>query len=447
MKKFLLGFLLSLGLASALPGAAADLPSIGFTTSRAAFENGDSIAVQEVRASSANLTPGVTFLVRGTYTLSSRDSAILSISLTTTEPVGVPSQSTARRQISRGTGTFEMEYTIQFAGTVYLALTPATGGGNSFGRIYVGGIEDPAPRPSTPTTPPPPSIPPAPPVNTAGLSPVPFVTSRSQFSAGDGITLQQVLASSPRLESGDRVLVRGNYTLQSRASALLMLSLTRNAPGSWDAVSPSSRINITAAGSGTFELAYEIKQPGSLHVSFYGTGTDGNSFGGVYFAPPTAVSAAAAVAVTHPAANTGRFGNLAVRSNVSAGDGALIAGLTVTEQERYVLIRGIGPSLAAFGVGNVLRKPVLTVYNASGEPIASASAWSTAFTGDRRTGIELLMSSVGAFPLTAGSEDTVLNLRLTPGNYTMSISTGDGQPGAALLEVYASSTFSLPAAP
>ena len=64
---------------------------------------------------------------------------------------------------------------------------------------------------------------------------------------------------------------------------------------------------------------------------------------------------------------------------------------------------------------------------------------------DRRTGIEMLARSVGAFPLSAGSDDAVLNIRLTPGSYTVTLSTGDGQPGAGLLEVYASSTYSLPA--
>lgn len=110
-------------------------------------------------------------------------------------------------------------------------------------------------------------------------------------------------------------------------------------------------------------------------------------------------------------------------------------------------IRGVGPSLTALGVAGALRKPILTVYDAAGAVIASAGSWSAAFTGDRRTGIEMVMRSVGAFPLTAGSEDAVLNLRLVPGNYTMSVATGDGQPGVALLEVYASSTYTLPTAP
>lgn len=444
MKKLLLGLVLPPILASFLHGAAA-LSSIPFSTSQAQFAPGDSITVQEVLASSPNLGLGDSFIVRGTYTLQSQSSAIMGISLTTREPVGVPSQATARKEVAGGTGTFEMQYTVQFEGTIYIAFTP-TAGGSSFGRIYVSGAQGAGPGSTSPT---PPVV--APPtvvvssIDTTGVVAVPFTTSHAQFVGGDAITIQQVLATSPRLEPGDVVLVRGQYALQSAAQATLMISLTVNAPGYTERVSPSSR--QTVSGTGTFEVAYEIKQPGSLHVSFYPTGS-GSSFGGVYFAPPggtTSNANSAVVAVNNPAANSGKLGNLAVRSMVSAGEGTLVAGVTVTDQERYVLIRGVGPSLTALGVGGALRKPVLTVYNSSGDVIASAASWSAAFTGDRRAGIEMLSRSVGAFPLTSGSEDAVLNLRLTPGGYTVSVSTGDGQPGVALLEIYASSTYSLPA--
>jgi hypothetical protein len=245
------------------------------------------------------------------------------------------------------------------------------------------------------------------------------------------------------MDPGDSVVVRGQFNLQSRAQATVMVSLTVNAPGVSTPVAPSAYVDVNA-GSGTFELAYEITQPGSLHVTFYPY-EGGNSFGGVYFAPPGGSTFnSAAVAISSPADNTGKFGNLSVRSQVTSGAGALIAGIVVTEQQRYVLIRGVGPSLGAFGVTGALRKPVLTVYNANGDVVATAGAWGAAFTGDRRLGIEMLSRSVGAFPLTAGSDDAVLNLRLTPGSYTVGLSTGDGQAGTGLLEVYASATYTLP---
>ncbi len=86
---------------------------------------------------------------------------------------------------------------------------------------------------------------------------VPFFTTQSKFAGGDFITIQEVLATSPYLQPGDTVLVRGQYTLQSSAQALLMISLTANAPGFRESVAPNSRKDIVA-GSGTFELAYAV---------------------------------------------------------------------------------------------------------------------------------------------------------------------------------------------
>ena len=441
MKKTLLGLFFPFLFASLLHALPAGVVSIPFTTSQAQFLAGDAITIQEVFASSANLAPGDTVVVRGTYTLASRASAVLQVQLTSSGPGN--SYSPPRLNITAGSGTFELEHVIQQVGTLHVTFYPSASG-SSFGGIYFASAASTG-QPTTPTNPTTTPVG-ATPISTAGLSSVPFATSQVKFESGDSITIQDVLASSPRLEPGDTVVVRGQYVLQSRSQALLMISLTTNAPGATEPISANARKTIDA-GAGTFELAYEIKQPGALHVTFYPAGS-GSSFGGVYFAPPGAGGAAGtSVAINNPPANTGKLANLSVRSLVGPGEGALVAGMTVTDQERYVVIRAIGPSLGAFGVAGVLRKPLLTVYNAGGDVIASAGSWSTAFTGNQRTGIQMVMSSVGAFPLTVGADDAVLNLRFVPGGYTVMVTTGDGQPGVALLEIYASSTYSLPPSP
>ncbi len=109
MKKLILSLLLPFALVSFVRGATPGLSSILFSTSQAQFVGGDSINIQEVLASSSNLGVGDTFVVRGTYTLQSQGAANMSISLSTTTPVGVPNQATAQRQVTAGTGTFEME--------------------------------------------------------------------------------------------------------------------------------------------------------------------------------------------------------------------------------------------------------------------------------------------------------------------------------------------------
>jgi hypothetical protein len=353
-----------------------------------------------------------------------------------------------------------LECDFRYAGTLHVTFYAATSPGNSFGGVYFAAAQGSTTPTTPPITTPPTTTPPTsiPPINTSELTVVPFATSRNQFETGDSITIQQVLSSSSGMQPGDTVVVRGEYHLQSRATALLMISLTVNAPGVTETVVSTSRKDI-AAGSGTFELAYEVRQPGSLHLSFYPLGVSGSSFGGIYFAPPQVPGSttnptnpmspisAARPTLTYPTTNTGRLGNLSIRSVVGVGENTLVAGVTVTDQERYVLIRGVGPTLSQFGVTNFLKKPLIAVYKATGELVASGGSWSSAFTGDRRTGIDLLTASVGGFALTAGSDDAVIHLRLVPGGYTVVISSGDGSSGVALLEVYASPTYSLPVAP
>lgn len=442
MRNHLLGLLLVLALVPWLRALPAGASPLAFTTSQVQFAAGDNITIREVLATSSSLTPGTTVVVRGSYTLGSRSDARLMVSLTASGPAA-PTSPASWTDVAAGSGNFELEFAITLNGTLHVTFYGRTGNGASFGGLYFAAASGGT------VTPPPAVTPPAtvtPPISTAGLSSVPFSTSRAAFAAGDLITLTEVLASSPRLEPGDTVVVRGTYQLQSRSQAMLAISLTTNAPGVTESMAATARKTVDA-GNGTFELAYEVRQPGALHVTFYPSGAGGSSFGGVYFAPPAGTPTAAtgnAVAILNPNANTGRLGNLSIRSLVGPGDGALIAGISVTDQERYVVIRGVGPSLTAFGLSGVLNKPVLSVYSAAGDLIATTGSWSAAYTGNQRSGIQMLMSSVGAFPLQVGADDAVLNLRLVPGGYTVQVTTGDGQSGVAMLEIYASATYSLP---
>jgi hypothetical protein len=439
MKKNALRLFLSVAVASLLHALPAGVTGISFTTAQAQFAAGDNITIQEVFATSANLAAGDTVVVRGTYALQSQSAASLAVQVTA--PAGSGSQpgaAAAQKSISAGSGTFELQIDLRVTGSLHVTFYSTTTG-SAFGGIYF--ASSGVGTPTTPATP----VVTTPPINTAGVAAVAFATSRAQFDAGDAITIREVLATSPRMEPGDTVLVRGDYRLQSRDKAMLLLTLSANAPGFVETTSSSSRQDI-GFGSGTFELAYEIKQPGALHVSLYPGGVSGSVFGGVYFAPPGATTATSP-AVVNPSANLGRLGNLSIRSLVGTGDNTLVAGVTVTDQERYVLIRGVGPTLGVFGVNGVLRKPLLSVYKANGELMASTGSWSTSYTATQRAGLAMLSQSVGAFALNAGSDDAVLHLRLVPGGYTIVVSSGDGQTGVALIEAYASSTFTLPAPP
>jgi len=145
--------------------------------------------------------------------------------------------------------------------------------------------------------------------------------------------------------------------------------------------------------------------------------------------------------IRNPSTNIGKFTNISTRGFVSVDEGPLVAGFVVTEQERYTLIRAVGPSLAAFGITNYLRKPQITLYDSNGKAIISIGSWTSSLSRDDRSGVAALAREVIAFPLLNLSDDAILHQKLAPGAYTVVITSTDGQSGVALVEVYASPTY------
>jgi hypothetical protein len=137
---------------------------------------------------------------------------------------------------------------------------------------------------------------------------------------------------------------------------------------------------------------------------------------------------------TIPGANSGpRLLNLSVRGEILPGNDSLIAGFVLTgTQPRRILLRAIGPGLAPFGVARALSDPVLALYRGQSQLAAnddweiSRSAAAMAVTGQR----------LKAFALPSASLDAALLLTLAPGAYTVNVSSADGSPGVALVEVY-----------
>jgi len=120
-----------------------------------------------------------------------------------------------------------------------------------------------------------------------------------------------------------------------------------------------------------------------------------------------------------------RLVNLSTRTLAATGEATLITGFVVAGGSRDVLVRGIGPGLAAFHVPDPLSDPFLTLF-AGPSPIASNDDWSG---DDGRT--------LGAFALAAGSADAVLRRTLAPGGYTAQVTPAAGtSPGEALDEIY-----------
>lgn len=129
--------------------------------------------------------------------------------------------------------------------------------------------------------------------------------------------------------------------------------------------------------------------------------------------------------------------NISTRGLVGLGGEIMIAGFVSQGDQSggTVLIRGVGPTLADFGVANTVEDPVLTIFrtepDGSSTEIALNDDW-----GDSQAVAEA-SAAVGAFPLSAGSKDAALVLSgLAPGAYTVQLSGKGTAAQNGLIEVY-----------
>ncbi|MEQ9320746.1 MAG: hypothetical protein RIF41_16385 [Polyangiaceae bacterium] len=109
---------------------------------------------------------------------------------------------------------------------------------------------------------------------------VPFELGRTDLGHGDHITIEQVRGTSSDLEIGGIYLVKGTYTLASRAEARLSFTVTASEPGEGCTKGNRRGRQTVRRGTGTFELATRMAYRGYPHVWFR-VGDD--SAGGVYF--------------------------------------------------------------------------------------------------------------------------------------------------------------------
>lgn len=130
-----------------------------------------------------------------------------------------------------------------------------------------------------------------------------------------------------------------------------------------------------------------------------------------------------------------RLVNLSARGTVGTGDATMIAGFVIRgSAPRTVLIRGVGPGLAAYGLTTALADPELTVVRSSDHAqIAANNDWGSIATNPD---VAAAAKQVGAFALLDGTKDAALLLTLPPGGYTAQVDGVGNTGGVALVEVY-----------
>ncbi|HYJ05737.1 MAG TPA: hypothetical protein VEX43_11420 [Chthoniobacterales bacterium] len=121
--------------------------------------------------------------------------------------------------------------------------------------------------------------------------------------------------------------------------------------------------------------------------------------------------------------------NLSGRAYVGTGNDALFAGLvTGPTNNAYlkVVIRGIGPSLGAFGISNPLQDPTLELYNANGGLLASNNNW--------RETQEAEIISYGLQP--SDNRESAIVANLLPGSYTAVARGVNNTVGVGVVDLY-----------
>jgi hypothetical protein len=132
-------------------------------------------------------------------------------------------------------------------------------------------------------------------------------------------------------------------------------------------------------------------------------------------------------------ASAAELTNLSNRGYVGTGGTIMIPGFVVSgNASKTVLIRVVGPTLARFGLGNLLEDPRLRVFSGNRQ-IAENDDWQASSAAAL---IESVAGVLGAFDLDDGSKDAGVLLTLEPGAYTVQASGVDGTTGVALVEIY-----------
>lgn len=126
-------------------------------------------------------------------------------------------------------------------------------------------------------------------------------------------------------------------------------------------------------------------------------------------------------------AGDARITNLSARAAAGGAAGTPILGFVVAGGDQRVLVRGVGPALAGFGVTGALTDPLLELRR-DATLVQANDNWSAADAP--------LMAASGAFALPADSRDAALVAILPPGAYTAQTRPADGGQGVALVEIY-----------
>jgi hypothetical protein len=140
-------------------------------------------------------------------------------------------------------------------------------------------------------------------------------------------------------------------------------------------------------------------------------------------------SGVALVEVYGLGASASKLANISTRGFISTGNDIVIAGFILSggSSNERIIIRGLGPSLGAFGLSPVLPDPTLELRDSNGALLIANNDWYD-------TAIEPPVFGTGLEP--THILESAIGATLPPGSYTALLSGVNGGTGLGLVEVY-----------
>jgi hypothetical protein len=165
-----------------------------------------------------------------------------------------------------------------------------------------------------------------------------------------------------------------------------------------------------------YPLSYAVPDTNSVSV----VNADGSN-------PQLFLAAPAGQVSWQPAPALPNLANISTRLSVGTDDNVLIGGFIITGTgDKNVIVRALGPSLAAQNVPGALADPVLELHDSTGAMIATNDNWKDS----QQAEIEAT-----TIPPSDDHESAIVR-RLTPGNYTAIVRGKNNGTGVGLVEAY-----------
>jgi DNA-binding beta-propeller fold protein YncE len=256
------------------------------------------------------------------------------------------------------------------------------------------------------------------------------VTVNGGVMSGSGVIAGDLTLNGGYISPGHSaglVAVTGNYT-QGTQGTLIIENGGAN-PNQFDQL----QVGGTATLGGNLDVrTINGYQPSSADTfNPIGYGAVSGTFAAVSSNAQVTLNATGLVSsvdITKSQPSTGQPLNIATRLQIQSGDNVLIAGFIITGpagSTKKVLIRGIGPSLANFGVSGTISDPFLELHNPDGSVVTNDN-WKQA------------PNAADIPPGFAPSNDleSVIYTTLAPGTYTAILKGAHSETGVGLVEVY-----------